>query len=86
MLYTTLVKAKTFEQDTLSNNVFFLLCNIAVFLIPLFGTRILDTILIFGCMLNLLSWFFYINKLTIEMADVLSIERFRIKSNCNKNG
>ncbi len=80
LLNKTLSKAEEFDQDNLSNNTFFLLVNLVILLkeLKIVGGNILDIVLIFGCFLNLISWLLYLNRVTIELADILGIHRFKM--------
>jgi hypothetical protein len=80
LLHKSLSKAEEFEQDTLSNNTFFILVSIAILLkeLKIVGSNVLDIVLIFGFFLNLIAWLVYLNRITIEMADILGIYRFKM--------
>jgi len=85
MLLKTITKTEEFNQDTLSNNLFFFMIILSVLLKPFLGVKILDTILILGFFLNLIQVLHYLNKLTLEMADILKIKRFTIQKVYNLN-
>lgn len=80
LMNKTLNSSKEFDQDSLSNNTFFLLANLVVLLkeLKLVAPLWLDVIIIFGFFLNLLSWLVYLNRITSELSDILGVYRFKM--------
>lgn len=85
MLNKTITDSEVFDQDTLSNNTFFFLLLLSLFLRPLFGTNLIDIVIKFGFLLNLISWLNYFNRLTTEVANILGIFRFKIGKQVKMN-
>ena len=78
ILIQTITESKVFEQDTLSNNIFYLMTIISILAKPYIGPVPLDLVLVFGFLLCTVEWFVYYNRITNEMADILGIYRFKV--------